>query len=268
MAEEARPDPVLMDINLSGEMDGIEAAGEIQGRLNIPVVYLTGFTNGATLQRAKETAPYGYIVKPFDEDEVHAAIEVAVHKHRMEMERVAVERREAREREDKFRELLDLSNDAVFVIDPATDEILDVNGRAADMLGYSREEVMSMSVSSIHAETDGWGQFVQTIFETGSGRTDQVDLVTKDRERLLTDTVASMIAVDGRACILAIVSDITQARHSDKMLEQSQQELEQRVRELKALHALVQQHLTECDHPSEDGVLSPTESSVGTAATD
>ena len=83
-AEETNPDLVLMDIKLKGDMDGIETAEEIRTRFNLPVVYLTAYAEENTLQRAKITAPYGYILKPFEERELHANIEIAIYKHQME----------------------------------------------------------------------------------------------------------------------------------------------------------------------------------------
>jgi CheY-like chemotaxis protein len=78
---ESGPDLVLMDINLSGEMDGISAAEEIRSRHGTPVVYLTAFSNDRTLARARETDAFGFIVKPFQEKAVIAAIEMALGKH-------------------------------------------------------------------------------------------------------------------------------------------------------------------------------------------
>ncbi|MHC5034564.1 MAG: response regulator, partial [Planctomycetota bacterium] len=83
-AIETRPDLVLMDIRLKGEMDGIEAAQQIRAHLGTPVIYLTAYADEATLQRAKITEPYGYILKPFEERELHTTIEMALYKHRME----------------------------------------------------------------------------------------------------------------------------------------------------------------------------------------
>jgi signal transduction histidine kinase len=81
-----RPDLVLMDISLSGDMDGVQAAAEIRARFGIPVTYLTAFADEETLARAQETAPYGYLVKPFDERELHATIQTALHRHRLDQE--------------------------------------------------------------------------------------------------------------------------------------------------------------------------------------
>ena len=83
-AEEDRPDLIVMDIVLDGEMDGIEAAGEIQSRFRIPVVYLTAHSSDAMLKRIKKTEPFGHIIKPFNDRELHAAIEIALYKHEME----------------------------------------------------------------------------------------------------------------------------------------------------------------------------------------
>lgn len=82
-AEGIRPDLVLMDIMLKGEIDGIHAAGEIRKRFNIPVVYLTAYSDEETLQRAKLTEPYGYILKPFEEDDLRTTIEIALYRHQV-----------------------------------------------------------------------------------------------------------------------------------------------------------------------------------------
>ncbi len=86
-ASEVCPDIVLMDIKLKGDMDGIEAARQIKDSFNIPVVYLTAHADDATLERAKITEPYGYILKPFEERDMHINIEIALYKHKMETER-------------------------------------------------------------------------------------------------------------------------------------------------------------------------------------
>lgn len=81
-AEGLHPDLVLMDIRLKGPIDGVRAASEIGGRLGIPIVYLTAHADGSTLRRAKTTQPFGYVVKPFDERDLHAAVELALYRHR------------------------------------------------------------------------------------------------------------------------------------------------------------------------------------------
>lgn len=83
---ETRPDLILMDIHLAGKMDGVEAAGRVHALCNIPVIYLTAYADKLLLDRAKVTEPYGYVLKPYDERELHSVIEMALYKHRIERE--------------------------------------------------------------------------------------------------------------------------------------------------------------------------------------
>lgn len=86
-AREEEPDLVMMDIVLQGEMDGIEAAERIRGDADIPIVYLTAHSDGGILQRVGVAEPYGYILKPLRERELHTAIEIAFYKHAADRER-------------------------------------------------------------------------------------------------------------------------------------------------------------------------------------
>jgi len=79
-----RPDLVLMDIVLKGDIDGINPAEQIHDRFKVPVVYLTAYADEDKLQRAKVAEPYGYILKPFKVEELHATIEMTLYKHELE----------------------------------------------------------------------------------------------------------------------------------------------------------------------------------------
>jgi PAS domain S-box-containing protein len=81
---ETRPDLIVMDIHLAGEMDGIETANQIRIQFDIPVVYLTSYADDSFLQQAQATEPYGYLVKPAQENELHATIKLALYKHKIE----------------------------------------------------------------------------------------------------------------------------------------------------------------------------------------
>ena len=85
-AEAERPDLILMDIVLNGKMDGIEAADRITSQFDIPVIYLTSYTDQEYIERAKQTKPFGYLVKPYHLKELYANIEMALHKHRIDKE--------------------------------------------------------------------------------------------------------------------------------------------------------------------------------------
>lgn len=80
-AKEKKPDLILMDIMLNGKINGIQAAQKIKEDLDIPIIYLTAFADEETIQRAKVTEPFGYILKPFDEINLNTSIQIAIHKH-------------------------------------------------------------------------------------------------------------------------------------------------------------------------------------------
>jgi CheY-like chemotaxis protein len=82
MVEEVFPDVILMDIHIQGEMDGIETAKRIPRYLHIPVIYLTAYSEDSTLKRAGDTYPYGYLIKPFLDRELHASIKMALERSR------------------------------------------------------------------------------------------------------------------------------------------------------------------------------------------
>ena len=81
----ARPDIILMDIQLAGTMDGIETAGIVRDRMGIPVIFLTAHSDKKNIERAQDAGPYGYILKPFGDRELYSAIEIALSRHRLDV---------------------------------------------------------------------------------------------------------------------------------------------------------------------------------------
>ncbi len=81
LANELRPDIILMDIMLKGPMSGIDTAAEVKKEMAIPVIFLTAYADESTLSKAKVTEPFGYIIKPFKEIDLHTSIEMALYKH-------------------------------------------------------------------------------------------------------------------------------------------------------------------------------------------
>lgn len=84
MAEITFPDLILMDVRLKGEMNGIQTAEEIRKEFDIPIIYLTAYSDDEVLEKAKKTKPYGYIVKPFKANDLRSNIEMALYRHEME----------------------------------------------------------------------------------------------------------------------------------------------------------------------------------------
>jgi len=140
IASETSPDLVLMDIMLSGKIDGVTAAEQIHSSLDIPIIYLTAYADEATLQRAKITEPYGYIVKPFKEKDLHIAIDMALYKHKME--------RKLKESERWFSTALRSIGDAVITTDK-DGRITFMNAVSEDLLGWKLEEVSNEDLTKI-----------------------------------------------------------------------------------------------------------------------
>jgi CheY-like chemotaxis protein len=86
-----KPDLILMDIRLKGQHDGVYAAEEIRKRMKVPIIYITAYSDRTTLDRAKCTHPYGYVLKPFHERELQVTIEMAMYRHSLEEKGVSLE---------------------------------------------------------------------------------------------------------------------------------------------------------------------------------
>jgi PAS domain S-box-containing protein len=128
-----RPDLVLMDIHLKGEKDGIEAAREIGSRSGIPVVYLSAFADPETVDRAKGTEAYGYLLKPYEEQELHTTIEMALAKHRAEQKLAETQR--------WLAGVIEGIEDAVIATDPEN-KIRFMNLAAEGLTGWRKEEAV------------------------------------------------------------------------------------------------------------------------------
>jgi len=139
-AGQSRPDLVLMDIVLKGELDGIQAAETIWESWSIPVIYLTAYADDRTFERAKVTEPFGYILKPFDDRELQTTIEMAFYKAGMD--------RKLREREEWLSTVLRSIGDGVIATDEAG-RVTFMNTLAEKLTGWSQEEALTQSLERV-----------------------------------------------------------------------------------------------------------------------
>jgi diguanylate cyclase (GGDEF)-like protein/PAS domain S-box-containing protein len=129
IALEIHPDMILMDVQLEGEIDGIEAAQKIQSTQDIPIIYITAFADEKALERAKITSPFGYLLKPFDERILHTTIEMALNKHKLE--------HELKESESRFRTLVENQGEGILIAD-MKETIVFANPAAESIFGFPK----------------------------------------------------------------------------------------------------------------------------------
>ena len=211
-ATDLRPHLVLMDIHLGAGMDGVEAAGVIRRRVIIPVVYLTAHSDDATLQRAKLTEPFGYVLKPYEDNDLQTAIEIGLYKHQME--------RRLRENEQLLAATLGSIGDGVI----ATDQLGRVrfmNALAEQLTGWSQADALGRSVQEVfHIVGEKTRQPVRNsalaALETGELAELAPDsiLIAKDEaERPIDESAILIRDVNGKVSGAVVVfRDITERR--------------------------------------------------------
>lgn len=131
LVEQTLPDLVLMDIHIQGDLDGIEVAARLQETHAIPVIYLTAYSEDSTLERARKTRPYGYLLKPFSERELHATIQMAFERHELEVELVDSRR--------LLQQALDAASLGVLELDKAS-TVITASPRTADLIGWNQDQ--------------------------------------------------------------------------------------------------------------------------------
>ncbi|MBC8457832.1 MAG: response regulator [Deltaproteobacteria bacterium] len=218
-AEENNPDLVLMDIVLKGEVNGIEAAGEIRSRFNIPVVYLTAYADEEMLERAKITEPYGYILKPYEDRELHSTVEIALYKSQME--------KKLKESEEWLSTTLESIGDAVIAVDTKSC-VTFMNPVAQFLTGRNQGDTVGSPLKDIfnfiNGETDNP---VTRVIREGIdvGLANHTVLITKDGTTLPIDGNGAPIK-DDKGNIIGVVlvfRDITERKQAEETLRASEE---------------------------------------------
>lgn len=252
-----KPDLILMDIVLAGSMDGIEAARQIQHEMDVPLVFLTAYTDRERLERAFKTTPFAYLHKPLKERELELTIELALLRHhteqqarieRQELERLVTERtaeltasnREMQRLLDegeknqatlqRFRIALDNSADTIFLVDRASLHFIDANQTASERLGYSREELLKMGPHDIapYFNKEMVAARLDEIIASPD-RSGTIDSFHKRRDGSLYPVEVRVRAIEseGRTIMVSIGRDMTMQRRNEEALRQSEEQFRQ-----------------------------------------
>jgi PAS domain S-box-containing protein len=227
-AKAQRPSLVLMDISLGTGMDGIEAAHHLQD-MGVPVVFLTAFADETTLARAKDSGPYGYLLKPFDERSLHSTIEMALYRHRMELELKASESR--------MRAIIEHALDLVVILD-RLGRVRYSSPAAAKILGYvSGERLGTPAQELIHPDDrDAYAIVLKELLQTpGASRTLEIRLLhANGSPRLMEAVTHNALEVPGVHGIVVNARDITERRQ----VELDRQVMEAKVQQAQKLESL------------------------------
>lgn len=206
-----RPDLVLMDIHLQGPMDGIEAADHIRRQFGIPVIYLTANADHPTVERAKFTEPFGYVIKPFEERELHTTIEIALYKHQSE--------HRVRESEERYRLLAELSPEAIIV---QTDEgIVYANPAAASLFGARNvETLLGYAVADfVHLDRrDNFRARERHLRENQQSDLKAEKFVRLDGQVRDVEVVMASVTYGGKLATQILTRDITERRRAEEQL--------------------------------------------------
>ncbi|MCX6558141.1 MAG: response regulator [Candidatus Aminicenantes bacterium] len=224
-----KPDLILMDIRLQGELDGIGAVELIQKQMDIPVIYLTAYADEPTLERAKKTKPYGYIPKPFQEIELKTTIEMALYKHGFELQ--------LKESEAKFRSLFENSQDVIYFSDK-NGKLLEMNPAGLYLFGYELDEILRTHPEQLYSDPNDRKPFLTQLKNHKNLKECELKLRNKKGDILYClETANAMLDKDGHTNgFQGIIRDIS----GQKRLEAERQSLEAQLFQAQKMEALGQ----------------------------
>ncbi len=235
LATEKRPDLILMDIHLAGGSDGVEAAVEIHDKLGLPIIFLTAYADSGTLDRAAKVAPFGYIVKPFEEHTMAATVQMALARRVAELKMAQMER--------WLATTLHSIGDAVISVDRAG-SVNYFNPEAERLTGWLRGEALGRDYREIlifvHEQPDMLPPAHPIALALEAGLVFQLspqsELITKSGARIPVDDSAAPTrdeigAVNG---VVMILRDCSQKRRDTE----ERRKIEQKMQEAQRLEGL------------------------------
>ncbi len=219
-ASERCPDIVLMDIRIHGQMDGIETAAILRERFEIPAIFLTAHADEATIDRAKKTGPFGYLLKPVNPAELRGAIEISLFRSEME--------KRLRERERWFSTTLRSIADAVIAVDLAGN--VNFMNPAAEMLtGFKAEDAVGRPAGEVlvlvdkHAKVPAETPLNTALREVNPVTIELAGLVNKTNGsvRLISDSAARVVDQGRMLGAVMVFRDVTEQKNFERQIELS-----------------------------------------------
>jgi PAS domain S-box-containing protein len=254
-AAAVRPELVLMDIRLAGDLDGIEAGGQIRTDLGIPLVYLTAYMDDALLQRAKRTEPYGYLVKPVQDRELRATVEVALYKHRMD--------RQLRESEERYRAVVSQSVEAITLFEAETGCLLEANNAFQRMLGYTAQEIPALTIYEVLAHDQAATDLdLALVLKKRQAALGERRFSRKGGCLVDVDVSVSLITREARPVVCLVAHDITERKQAERQRESLVTELQEALGQVKTLSGLLPICASCKRIRDDDGAWQPVEAYI------
>lgn len=220
-AKDLKPDLVLMDVVLKGEMDGVQASEYIRKNFNIPVIYLTAYADEHTLQRAKVTEPFGYILKPFEERELHTTVEVALYRHKTE--------KAIRDKEQWLSTTLRSIGEGVITTD-ISGNVTFMNAVAESLTGWKEAKALGKKLGQVFVIHNDAGRVeqhpvAQCQRRKGGVGPDVHALVSADGEVVLVEDNATPIKDEAGGTIgyVLVFRDITDRKQNQELLKRERE---------------------------------------------
>ena len=218
------PDCILMDIVLSGAMDGIETAEKISSFSDAPIIYLTAHTDDETLQRAKATGPYGYVVKPINPEELISTVEITLFKHQAE--------KRVRESEERYRSFVENFQGIAFQYGVDFTPVF-FHGAVAEITGYTEEDFISGTSSwekIVHPEdlVRVRADNVRIKAEPGNRLHRNYRIINANNDiRWVDEYIQNTSPAKGGSPVLrGVILDVTERKQAEEIIREKRSELE------------------------------------------
>jgi len=243
---EKKPDLILMDIVLGGDIDGIQAAAEILKQVEVPIIFVTSYSDEDTLKRAKETAPYGYIIKPFNKKELLVGIEIALERYILEQK--------LRENEQLLQTTLQSISDGIITTDKKG-HILYINNIGEEIIGWSYQDIKGKLLYSIFKIIyDDTNKDLRKFFENTSKvkkptKIPPSTILAKDgSSKIIDGSISPILEISGKTTRSVLVfRDVTAAQKALKV-QNALYNISNAVNKadnIRELFQLIQKHLDE-----------------------
>ncbi len=216
-----KPNLILMDIMIQGDIDGIETASRIHAKSSIPVIYLTANADESTLERAKVSDAFGYLIKPFEERELNTTIEMALYKHNMEAK--------LRESEERFKSLVENASIGIFRLSKEN-KILHANPTFVSLLGFNKlSEIVSKNIADfLVGTTEKANEIVELLKSRGEICRFKAELVNNKSERITISLGGNLVKWENEVLYFdGTIEDITKQQQYEDALIKAKEKAEE-----------------------------------------